>query len=151
MKRFAAALVALAISSPLAALAQVTVSDPWVRGTVPGQGATGAFMKLASRSDVSLVAAESPAAEIIEIHEMRLDGGVMRMRAVERLPIEAGKTVELKPNGLHLMLMALTRPMKAGEAVPLKLTFEDRSGRRVVVDVKAPVRALTAGGHESTK
>lgn len=143
-------LCALLLSSSLPAQAQVSVTEAWVRGTVPGQGATGAFMNLAARNDTALVAVASPVAEIIEIHEMWMDGGVMRMRAVERLPIEAGKTVELKPSGYHIMMMALTRPVNAGDTVPITLTFEDRAGKRSSVEVRAPVRPL-AGQPPKTK
>jgi copper(I)-binding protein len=138
-------LCAVLLSWPLPAQAQVSVTEAWVRGTVPGQGATGAFMKLAARHDTALVAVASPVAEIIEIHEMWMDGGVMRMRGVERLPIEAGRTVELKPSGYHIMMMALTRPVNVGDTVPITLTFEDRAGKRSTVEVKAPVRRLGDG------
>ena len=135
----AAALVALAA---IPAIAQVAVSDAWVRGTVAGQMATGAFMHLTSLSDMALVAAASPVAKVVEIHEMKQQGGVMRMNAVERVALPAGKTVELGPGGFHVMLMGLTQPLKEGDTVPLTLTFEDKAGRKQTVAVQAPVRAL---------
>jgi hypothetical protein len=135
---------ALALAAP--ALAQVTVSDPWVRGTVAGQMATGAFMQLKSPTDTALVAAASPVAKVVEIHEMKMDAGVMKMAAIDRLALPAGKAVELKPGGYHVMLMDLKQPLKEGDTVPVTLTFEDRSGRKQTLDVKVPVRALTAGG-----
>jgi hypothetical protein len=128
---------------PAAALAQVAVADPWVRGTVEGQRATGAFMKLTAPADMALVAAASPVAKIVEIHEMKMDGGVMKMSAIDKLALPAGKSVELKPGGYHVMLMALTQTLKAGETVPITLTFQDAAGRKQTVDVKAPVKALT--------
>ena len=73
------ALTVLAIPVPSAA--QVTVSDAWARAVVPGQMATGAFMRLTSATDATLVDAASPAAKIVEIHEMKMDGGVMKMNA----------------------------------------------------------------------
>ncbi len=93
--------------APTFASAQVTVTDPWVRGTVAGQRATGAFMKLTPAADQKLVAAASPVAKIVEIHEMAMDGGVMKMRAIPKLDLPAGKATELKPGGYHVMLMAL--------------------------------------------
>jgi hypothetical protein len=126
------------------ATADVTVTDAWVRGTVPGQSATGAFMSLQSPSDAALVAAASPAAKIVEVHEMSMDKGVMRMRAVEKLPLPAGKTVDLKPGGYHVMLMDLTRALKEGDTIPVTLTFVDKDGRKTTQEVKAAVRALTA-------
>jgi copper(I)-binding protein len=134
----AAALAACATS----AAAQVAVANPWVRGTVSGQQATGAFMQLTSPADMTLVGAASPDAKIVEIHEMKLEGGTMRMSAVDRLPLPAGKTVELKPGGYHVMLMGLARPLREGDTVPMTLTLENRAGAKQTIDVKAPVRAL---------
>ncbi len=138
----AAALVAL-VAVPAAA--QVAVSDAWVRGTVAGQKATGAFMRLTPLADMALVAAASPTAKVVEIHEMKQEGGVMKMNAVERVALPAGKTVELKPGGVHVMLMDLAQPLKEGDTVSLALTFEDKAGKKQTVEVKASVRALTAG------
>ena len=128
------------------AAAQVAVTDAWVRGTVTGQKATGAFMQLKSAADSTLIGATSPAAKIVEIHEMKQEGGVMKMRAVDRIALPAGKTVEMKPGGYHVMLMDLVAPLKEGETVPLQLTFEDKAGRKQTQDVKAQVKALTASG-----
>ena len=136
--------LAAALAAAPAALAQVAVTDPWVRGTVESQKATGAFMQLKSASDVSLVGASSPVAGVVEIHEMKIDGGVMRMSAIGALPLPAGKTVELKPGGYHVMLMALKAPLKEGDAVPVTLTFKDKDGRQSTMVVNAPVKALTA-------
>ena len=142
--------LAAAVAAAPAALAQVAVSDAWVRGTTASQKATGAFMQLRSAYDVSLVSASSPVAGVVEIHEMKMEGGVMRMSAISALPLPAGKTVELKPGGYHVMLMALRAQLKEGDAVPVTLTFKDKDGRESAVVVNAPVRALTAapmGGH----
>jgi copper(I)-binding protein len=135
---------ALAALVALPALAQVAVADAWVRGTVGGQKATGAFMRLTSPTDLSLVAAASPVAKIVEIHEMKQEGGMMKMNAVERVPLPANKPVALGPGGYHVMLMDLAQPLREGDTVPLTLTFEDKAGKRQSVEVKAPVRALTA-------
>src|SRR5260221_6272320 len=90
------------LASP--ASAEVIGTDAWVRGTVPGQKGTGAFMQLKSPADMTLVGVASPAAKVAEIHEMAKDGNVMRMRAVDKLALPAGKSVDLKPGGYHLML-----------------------------------------------
>ena len=126
------------------ALAEVTATEAWVRATVPKQSATGAFMKLTSTTDVALVAAESPVAGIVEVHQMVMSGNVMAMRAIDELPLPTGKTVELKPGGYHVMLMALKAPLKEGYAVQVTLTFKDRDGRESAVVVNAPVKSLTA-------
>lgn len=138
-----AAALFLAVA-PSVASAQVTVTDPWVRGTLAGQRATGAFMKLTPAADLKLVTAASPVAKIVEIHEMAMDGGVMKMRAIPKLALPAGKATELKPGGYHVMLMALDRTLAEGETVPITLTFEDAAGKRQSVEIKAPVKPLTA-------
>lgn len=135
----------LALISPQA-MAQVTVSDPWIRGTVTGQKATGAFMQLQSETDTALVGVATPVAGVAEIHEMAMDGGMMRMRAVAKLPLPAGKPVALKSGGFHLMLMDLKSPLKEGDAVDLTLRFEDKDGRKSSQQIKVPVKSLTAGG-----
>jgi len=139
-------LAALAGSAALPCIAQVVVANAWVRGTVAGQKATGAFMELKSPTDTSLVGAASPLAGIVEVHEMKMDAGVMRMNAVDRLPLPAGKAVELKPGGYHVMLMDLRQPLKEGDTVPVTLTFEDKAGRKQTVEVKAQVRGLASAG-----
>lgn len=127
------------------ALADVAITNAWVRGTVPGQRGTGAFMQLKSTSDVVLVGVASPAARVVELHEMAQAGGVMRMRAVDKLPLPAGTLVELAPGGYHVMLMDLAQPLKEGDRVPVTLTFADKNGRKTTQVVEATVRALTAG------
>jgi len=136
-------LVALAWALPVAA--DVSIADAWIRGTVPGQKVTGAFMQVASTTDTSLIDVSSPSAKFVEIHQMTKEGSVMKMRAVDRLPIPAGKPVELTPAGYHMMLFELKAPLNAGDVIPLTLTFEDKSGKKSTVEVKAMVRALTTG------
>ena len=127
------------------ARADVLVTDAWSRGTVPGQRATGAFMQLASPKDSALVAVASPASKVAEIHSMALENGVMKMRAVDSLALPAGKTVELRPGGYHVMLLDIAQPLKEGDSIPMVLTFADNAGRRTTQEVKATVRSLTAG------
>jgi len=127
---------------PVAALAQTTVADPWVRGTVAQQKASGLFATLISATGGKLVAASSPVAGVVEIHEMRMDGDTMRMRAIPGLDLPAGQAVQLKPGGYHVMLMDLKQPLKAGETVPVTLVIEGPGGQRENVQVQAPVRAL---------
>lgn len=145
------ALPALLLSLAAAAQAQVTVTAPWVRATVPQQKATGAFMQLKSPQAVKLVSVTSPVAGVAEVHEMRMDGQVMRMRAVKALDLPAGQAVELKPGSYHLMLMDLKNPVKEGDQVPLTLVFEGANQQRETVQVSAPVRALNAAAAKKTK
>jgi copper(I)-binding protein len=135
---------ALALASA-AVHAQITVSEPWARATVPGMKATGAYLRIESKSDVRLVAAASPAAKIVEVHEMALVDNVMRMRQVPAIPVAPGNPVELRPGGFHIMLIDLVKPLERGASVPLTLTFEHRDGRREEVKVKVEVRELAAG------
>ncbi len=126
------------------ACAQVTIADPWVRGTVGGMRATGAFMQITSKTDVKLVAAASPVARTVEVHEMAVVDNVMRMREVQSIAVEAGKPVMLEPGGYHVMLIGLDKPLAPGASVPITLTFEGRDGKRQQVQVKAEVRPLNA-------
>lgn len=124
-----------------AAHAQTTVSDPWILGTVAQQSATGMFVQITSARGGRLVAGSSPVAGVVEIHEMTMDGTTMRMRAVPGVDLPAGKAVEFKPGGLHLMLMDLKQPLKNGDTVPVSLVVEAAGGKRETVEVKALVRA----------
>ncbi len=129
------------------ASAQTTVKDAWVRGTVEQQKTTGAFMQITSAQGGKLVAVQSPVAGVVEIHEMSMQGNVMNMHAIPELALPAGKSVELKPGGYHVMMMDLKQTMKAGEIVPLTLVVEGKDGKRETIEVKASVRALGAPKH----
>lgn len=133
----------------LSAIAQaqvVNVEGPWARATVPGQRATGAFMQLQSKDGAKLVGGASAVAGVVEIHEMKLDGGVMKMRAIPGgLDLPAGQTVELKPGGYHVMLMDLKAPLEVGSVVPMTLVFKDSKGVESKVEVKAKVGMQAPG------
>ena len=139
-----AALLAALIGAP--ALAQITVKDPWVRGTVAQQQATGAFMQILSTTGGKLVSVSTPSAGVVELHEMTMAGSTMQMRALPAgLDLPAGKAVDLKPGGYHMMLMDLKAPLKAGDTVALTLVVEAKDGQKETLVVKAPVKALGAG------
>jgi copper(I)-binding protein len=105
--------------------------------------ATGAFMQITSAQDARLVEVKSPVAGIVEIHEMAMDKDVMKMRALPNgLDLPAGKTVELKSGGYHVMLMDLKRQMKEGDSVPMTLVVEGKDKKRTTIEVKAPVKPL---------
>lgn len=144
MKQLAIASL-LAISATAWAQTSVKVEDAWVRGTVAMQKATGAFMRLTPSANARLVAAQSPVAGVVEIHEMAMEGDVMKMRAMPGLDLPAGRTVELKPGGYHVMLLDLKQPLKAGEQVPLTLTFEDAAKQRFDQQLQVPVTQLGGG------
>lgn len=146
-------LAALAFTAA-AVSAQTSVKDGWVRSTVEPQKATGAFMQITSPQGGKLVGAQSPVAGVTEVHEMAMEGNVMKMRAVSALELPAGKAVELKPGGYHVMLMDLKQALKAGETVPLTLTVEGKDGKRESVELKLPVKAAAAAPaaqHEHAK
>jgi len=142
LRTLSALTLAAAFAAP--AWAQVTVKDAWVRATVPEQKATGAFMQISTPANARLVEARSGAAGIVELHEMTMDGTTMKMRAVAGIDLPAGKTVELKPGGYHVMLMDLKQPLKDGQSVALTLVVEGPDKKRETIEVKAPVRALNA-------
>ena len=124
------------------ALAEVTVKDAWVRGTVPAQKTSAAYMTITSTADAKLVAIESSVAKRAELHRTMIMGGVSHMHAAESLDLPAGKAVQLKPGGHHVMLMDLAKPIVAGERVPLVLVVEDAAGKRLRVEVSAAARPL---------
>lgn len=145
---FAAAAV-IAGSLLIPAFAQsVEVKDAWVRTSVPGQKATGAFMKITAKDGARLVGAASPVAGVVEIHEMAMDGNVMKMRALANgLELPAGKAVELKPGGYHVMLLDLKAALPKDTTVPLTLVFKDAKGVESRLELKLPVATGPAHSH----
>lgn len=130
---------------PLAAFAHeyqlksLSIDHPFTRATPPGAKSGGAFFVVqnASAAPDKLIGVASPAAGSTEIHQMAMDGGVMKMRAVSAVEIPSGGKVELKPGGYHVMLLDLKQPLKAGDKVPLTLTFQNAGSILVSVDVEA--------------
>jgi copper(I)-binding protein len=143
--------ITLAIGLALAssAGAQVTVDQAWVRATAPGQPVAGAYLKIKSAQAAALVAVRTPVTARAEIHEMKMEGGIMKMRPVTRIELPAGKTVELRPGGYHLMLMNIAKPLRPGETVPITLVIEGADKKRQEIEINAEVRDMTAGmgGH----
>jgi periplasmic copper chaperone A len=121
-------------------LADVDVKDAWVRTSVPGQKASGAFMTLTAKAGVQLVGASSPVAGVTEVHEMKMNGDVMQMRAVPSLDLPAGKAVALRPGGYHIMLLDLKTALPKDSTVPLTLVFKDSNGVQSQLQVNLPVR-----------
>ena len=135
----ASTLLATLISSAVWAQ-NVDIKDAWARATVQGQKATGAFMKLTAKEGSKLVSASTPVAGVAEVHEMKMDGDVMKMRAVQGgLDLPAGKAVELKPGGYHVMLMDLKVALQKDTTIPLTLVFKDAKGVETKTDLTVPV------------
>jgi hypothetical protein len=126
-----------------AAFAQVTVSDPWIRATVPAQTTAGAFMQLRSPKATRLVEVQTPVAGRAEVHQMAMEGQTMRMQKVDGIDLPAGQTVNLSSGGYHVMLFDLKQQLKDGEQVPLTLTFVGPDKKRENVTVQVPVKPLT--------
>jgi len=141
-------LVSLLAGVSLSAFAQTRVEDPWVRATVAGQPSSGAFMRITADTDSTLLSVSSPVAKDVQIHEMSMTNDVMRMGPVDAVPLPAGETVALDPDGYHVMLMGLTGQIKEGDQVPLTLTVKNAKGETEVVNVSAPARAVMDMSHD---
>jgi copper(I)-binding protein len=129
---------ALTTACAVSAFAQtVTVTDAWARATVQGQKATGAFMKITAKDNAKLVGVSSPVAGVAEVHEMKMDKDVMKMAALPNgLDLPAGKAVELKPGGYHVMLMDLKAPLSKDSTIPLTLIVQDAKGVKSNIELK---------------
>ena len=124
-----------------ASVGSIKVENAYTRATAPGQQVAGGFLKIENKGSADqLVSASSPAAGEVQLHEMAMDGNVMKMRQVKDIPVPANGSVELKPGGLHLMFMNIKAPLAAGETVPVKLKFA-KAGE---VEVRMPVNPTTA-------
>lgn len=124
--------------------ATITVSDAWARATMPGQKVSGAYMQIQSDVDARLLSVSSSAVPRVEVHEMKMDGDVMRMRELKSVALPKGQIVTLAPGGFHLMLMSLKKPVVAGDIIPLTLVVES-GGKKQTVEVKAEARAMDGG------
>ncbi|MEQ1807399.1 MAG: copper chaperone PCu(A)C [Burkholderiaceae bacterium] len=140
-------LIGLSLAAQLVS-AQTVVKDAWVRGTVAQQKATGAFMHITSAQGGKLVSAASPAAGVVEIHQMSMQGDMMKMNAVAGVELPAGKMVELKPGGYHIMLMDLKQQAKPGDSIALTLVIEGKDGKRETLAVSMPVKAVNTSEHK---
>ncbi|UFN50382.1 copper chaperone PCu(A)C [Roseomonas sp. OT10] len=138
-----ALLAALTLPAPLLAhsykAGEVSIGHPWSRPAA--QGGTGAgYLTLRNGGSEAdrLVGASSPAAREVQIHVTREENGVMRMRPVEAVDLPPGQEVALAPGGLHLMLLAIDRPFRVGDRVPLTLRFARAGEVTVELSVDAP-------------
>ncbi len=145
MKNISLLLASLMVSAAaLAASADnVTVQEPYVRLAPPNAPATGAFMVIKNNGDkdVKVVKADNPVSKVTELHTHLNDGGVMRMRPVAAIDVKAKGDAVLQPGGLHVMMINLLTPLKEGDSVPITLTFDDGSSKKVDAKVVRPVAA----------
>jgi copper(I)-binding protein len=123
---------------------QVTVTDPYVRAVPPVVKTSAAFMQLTYQGpqEEFLVAAETPLAGAVELHMHVHDAGVMRMRRIPHIHLPPNQAVSLEPGGLHVMLFELTRPLVAGDKVPITLIFADDSRKSIEAEVRAVHRMM---------
>jgi copper(I)-binding protein len=142
---FAAAIVIAGLTAPAAFAQSVKVENAWARATVPGQKTGSVYVDLTSASNAALVAVGSPLAARAELHSMSMDGGVMRMRALPRVELPAGQTVKLAPGGMHVMLVDLKQPLKAGDKVPLTLSVQSSGTSLTTLKIEAEVRGNGGG------
>ncbi len=135
----------LLLAAPVFA-ADIKIENAWIREPAPGQKVVGGFLDITSQKGGALIGASSPVAGLVELHEMKMDNGVMLMRPLQKIDLPKGQTVKLEPGGLHLMLEDLKRPLKAGDKVPL--TLKIRRGEKVEkVKVSAEVRSMMPAPH----
>ena len=123
------------------------VFDVWAKTTVPGGSVSAAYMHIKSGKPLKLVKAESPLTPTVEIHNMKMNDGVMEMKAVDAIDIPANKLVDLKPGGFHIMLIKVNKPINKGDVVPLTLTFERADKSRFTTTVNAKGQEKDSGSH----
>ena len=145
--RYVIAIAALLCSAQTWA-GDVAVSGAWTRATAPGQEGAALQFSIISKKEAQLVAISSPVAGAAEIHSMTHDNGVMKMRAVESLPLPADKMVDLKAGGYHVMLLNLKTPLKAGGKMPFAVTVQFADKHKTTVKAKAEVKPLGSGQDE---
>ena len=131
------------------AWSQVEISDAWMRATAPGQKTAAGYLLIRNKSaqPERLVGASSEAAAKVGTHVSTKDGEIVRMREVKGYDIPAKGTFELQPNGAHLMLVDLKKPLKEGEKVPVVLRFEKAGEVKVDFEVR-PLSAPASGHHQ---
>jgi copper(I)-binding protein len=139
---FAALIAAVSVTSVRAEdvkAGDLVISQAWTRATPGNSKLGGGFLTIENKGSApdKLIGVSGDVAGKIEVHEMKMDGGVMKMRPVEGgLTIDPGKTVKLAPGGYHLMMMDLKNPLKQGDKVPVTLQFEKAGNVAVTLDVE---------------
>lgn len=144
-KVFAAVVLGLA---SMYGYADVSIKAPWVRATAPAQKVAGGYMQISSTTNATLLKLTSPVASSVELHASTMENGVMKMRYLEQLEIPAGKVIEFKPGGYHIMLIGLKKQLVEGDKIPLKLLFADNSNKEHLFEVSFPVQADAHEKHE---
>ena len=153
----AALITAAGISAALAhgfTVGELKIGHPWAKPTVAGATVGGGYLKVTNegKTDDRLVSVTTDRAPMAQLHEMKIENDVMKMREVEGgIAIPAGQTVELKPGGLHVMFMNLPQPFVEGEKIKAKLTFEKAGSVDVEFVVQKPKAEEGMGDHSEHK
>jgi copper(I)-binding protein len=119
----------------------IEIKNQWVRASNDGQDVSAAYMTIVSNEDTSLIAIDSDVADVIEIHSMSMENGVMKMRMLDTLDLIAGKPTELSPGGFHLMLFDLKKPLTAGKEAHFTLHFKNKAGQEKLISVTSAIKA----------
>jgi hypothetical protein len=118
----------------------LSIEDAWARPSMMVDGAVAVYFEIHNEGGDAdrLIAASSPAAANVELHESLEENGVMSMRPVEAIEVPAGGHTELKPGGLHIMLINLVEPLEVGDTIEVTLAFENAGDKMVTAEVRKP-------------
>lgn len=140
---------ALLMSASLTQAADLTINDAMARAVPPTAKISAAFMTLINNAntDLAVVSAESSVAEAVELHNNTMTDGKMKMRQVNQIDLPAKQTTELKPGGLHVMLIGLNKALVEGETIDLTLNFSDGSSEALEIPIQ-PIKPMMQKKHE---
>jgi copper(I)-binding protein len=120
----------------------VKIENVWARATAPGQKVAGGFMEITADADMAIVGGSSPASRALELHTMKLEDGMMKMRQVKEIALPKGQMVKLAPGGLHLMFIDIKKQIQTGDKVPLTLIVKGPDGKQQKLDLQAKARMM---------
>src|SRR3989339_989176 len=135
MHRIAFAFITTWLLAVPALADSVKIENAWVRATAPGQKVAGGFMDISADADMAVIGGSSPVSRSLELHIMKMDGGVMEMRQVKEIALPKGQTVKLQPGGLHIMFIGIKQQLKDGDKVPVTLIVKGADGKEQKMDV----------------
>jgi len=145
---FSLALLLMIVSSITQAQDIVSIQNPWVRATNPGQNISAGYMTMTSTQDVTLIRVKSDVTESVEIHSMKMENNVMKMRMLDSLALSLGKPYKLEAGGYHLMLFDLKKSLSDAQTVDFEMTFKNNKGAEFTQKVKAIVKGSENNHHQ---
>jgi len=136
-------LLAAVLLSPLANAADIMLHSPYARATPPNAATSAVFVDIMNHSDKdrAIVSATTPAAGKVELHDVIMQGEVMKMRQIDQIDLPAQSHISLKPGSLHIMLFELTKPLVEGEAIEVEVTFANGETQTF----QAPIKKVMSG------